>query len=68
MSSPQSNLLLKATSVGSVGLLFGKLIKNKQFADMFLARFQLHLNTTFNSSVVVQKIDDIQKLLQPEIE
>ena len=68
MSSPQSNLLLKATSVGSVGLLFGKLIKNKQFADMFLARFQLHLNTTFNSSVVVKKIDDIQKLLQPEIE
>lgn len=68
LSTPESNLLDKATKVGSVGVLFSGLIKNEAFVDEFLARFQHHLNTTFKSSDVVHKIDEMQHILNPEIQ
>lgn len=68
LSTPGSDLLDKATKVGSVGVLFGGLIKNKTFVNEFLARFQYHLNSTFKSSDVVGKIDEMQNVLKPEIQ
>ena len=68
LSTPESNLLDKATKVGSVGVLFSGLLKNESFVNEFLARFQHHLNTTFKSSDVVRKIDEMQYVLDPEIQ
>lgn len=68
LSTPGSDLLLKATKVGSVGALFSALIKNKGFRNNFLGRFQHHLNTTFNSAEIIKKIDEIQQVLGPEMQ
>lgn len=68
LSSPSSNLLEKATKVGSVGILFSALIKNKEFVVEFLGRFQYHLNNTFYSSSVNQKIDQMKNSISPEIQ
>lgn len=68
LSTPESNLLERATRVGSVGILFSGLIKNKTFVDDFLTRFQHHLNTTFKSTDVVHKIDEMKLILSPEIQ
>lgn len=67
LSTPESNLLDKATKVGSVGVLFSGLLRNELFLNEFLARFQHHLNTTFKSANVVSKIDEMQLILGPEI-
>lgn len=67
MSTPESNLLEKATKIGSVGTLFSGLIKNKTFLDEFLARFQYHLYTTFESEGVIKKIDEMAQVLSPEM-
>jgi hypothetical protein len=68
LSTPESNLLSKAAKVGSVGTLFSELIKNKDFTDVFLARFQYYLNTTFSTTATIQKIDKIQCVLDPDIQ
>ncbi|OFY84480.1 MAG: hypothetical protein A3F72_13815 [Bacteroidetes bacterium RIFCSPLOWO2_12_FULL_35_15] len=68
LSSPKSNLLEKATRVGSVGILFSELLKNKEFVSQFLDRFQHHLNTSFYIPYVNQKIDQMKYSISPEIQ
>jgi hypothetical protein len=67
LSLPAINLLEKATTTGSVGILFSSLLKNKKFVNSFLQRFQYHLNTTFYTPDVLRKIDQFQTILDPEI-
>ncbi len=67
LSLPTMDLLGKATKTGSVGILFNSLLKNKDFVNAFLQRFQYHLNTTFYTPNVLHKIDQFQSTLDPEI-
>jgi hypothetical protein len=67
-STPDNNLLEKAKTTGSIGILFGSLIANKKFSQQFIQRFQYHLNFTFNSTSVIALIDKMQKTLAPEIQ
>jgi hypothetical protein len=67
-SAPSSDLLKKATKVGSVGILFNSLLQNKNFINQFLARFQYLLNTTFSSAMIIQKINTFEKELSPEMQ
>lgn len=68
LSKPESNLLEKAKSVGSVGVFFAGLIRNKQFVNFFLNRFKFHLNTSFNTKNVLVKINQFKNILKPEIQ
>lgn len=68
LSDPGADLLTKATKIGSTGVLFSALLKNKEFAKFFLHRFQFHLDTTFYSPSVVKKIDQMQSVLEPVIQ
>jgi hypothetical protein len=67
LSTPATNLILKATSTGSIGVLFNSLLKNKKFTALFLQRFQYHLNTTFYAPEVLHKIDQFQARLDQDI-
>jgi hypothetical protein len=67
LSKPESNLLNRATAVGSVGVLFNALLKNKEFTKAFLTRYQYHLDHTFDAPQVVLKINAFKAKLQPEI-
>jgi hypothetical protein len=67
-SLPTTNLLHKATSTGSVGILFSSLLKNPEFVKAFLQRFQYHLNTTFYTPAVLQKIDRFEAAIQVEMQ
>jgi hypothetical protein len=65
LSDPEANLLDKAIKVGSVGVLYKALLKNKEFTQEFLDRFQFHLDSTFNSRTVNLKIDKMQAEIAP---
>jgi hypothetical protein len=67
-SIPESDLLLKATSTGSVGILFNSLLKNEEFTKAFISRFTYHLNNTFYTPTVIKKIEQFQINLAPEIQ
>jgi hypothetical protein len=67
MSEPSSDLLAKATKVGSIGVLFSALLKNKDFKKEFLDRFQYHLNTTFRPSDCIKKIEKFKTGIASEI-
>ena len=65
-SAAQSlNLLDKAARTGSVGIIFGGLMKNGTFREQFKARFRHHLDTTFSKEVVMKKIDAFEAALAP---
>lgn len=64
----ESDLLLRATKIGSVGVLFGKLIKNEEFKTQFLDRFQYLLNTNFETNQVLEKITEFETILSPEMQ
>jgi hypothetical protein len=66
-STPQTDLLSKAVKVGSIGILFGNLLKNKSFSDFFIARFQHHLDSTFYTPIVLQRINEFQSIIDPEM-
>ena len=67
-SVPQNSLLDKATKVGSVGILFNGLLKNKQFEKLFIDRFDRYLNTVFLTNNVIAEIEQYQAQLEPEIQ
>lgn len=67
-STPESNLLGKATNTGSVGVLFSGLIKNPEFKTYFLQRFQELLNTVFSTEHMLAEIDKMQKQIEPGIQ
>ncbi len=47
--------------------LINSLLKNEEFKDMFLTRFAYHLNNTFDSVRIADKIDEIKSLIEPEM-
>lgn len=49
-------------------LLFRKLLENITFKQQFIDRFAYHLNTTFNSENVLNKINDFEALFSPEMD
>ncbi|MCE3281049.1 MAG: Spore coat protein CotH [Bacteroidetes bacterium] len=61
------DLLGKAKAVGSVGVLFRALLKNKVFLNEFKARFQYHLDNTFEKEKVIKRINEFQDVLAPEM-
>lgn len=48
-------------------LLFRKLLKNKSFKNDFIQRFAYHMNTTFDTTRVIQIIDSIKTSIQNEM-
>ncbi|HEX8514888.1 MAG TPA: CotH kinase family protein [Bacteroidia bacterium] len=68
LSTPDNNLLEKARTTGSVGILFNGLLQNNEFKEKFIDRFQEHLNTTFYPPHVISLIDEMQQELAPEMQ
>ncbi len=52
---------------GFYGLLYNKLLDNESFKNQFISRFADHLNTSFRSERVVQKISEMHSVLRPEM-
>lgn len=48
-------------------LLFSSLLENRGFREEFITRFAEHLNYTFASDRVINKIDEMADVLRPEI-
>ena len=46
-------------------VILRSLLKNNDFRDMFYARFNYHMNNTFNTSRVLKKISGFEKLYLP---
>lgn len=63
----QMNLLEKAKHVGSVGILFSALLKNERFRELFKQRFGNWLNTTFKTEYAINRINEMQHVLEPEM-
>ncbi len=61
------DLLNNATIVGSVGVVFSSLMKNKSFATKFTSTFENYLNTIFKTEFVLKRIDEFDKLYSPEM-
>ncbi len=47
--------------------IFRKLLNNEEFKQQFIERFAYHLNTTFNSTSVIDSINIFENLFIPEI-
>ncbi len=63
----EMNLLEKAKTTGSVGIIFSGLLKNKTFTDKFIATFQYRLNNNFKTEAVIAKINTFETTFAPEI-
>lgn len=63
----QMNLLEKAKHTGSVGVLFSALLKNEVFCESFKQRFSTWLNTAFKTEQVLDRINAMQHVLEPEM-
>lgn len=67
MSTPDANLLQRAKTVGSVGVLFSALIKNKAFTTQFIDRYKHFMTTEFAPDHLLHKIDSAQTAMKPVI-
>lgn len=68
---PNHNTLLHATTENRYmfsTFLTRSLLENDQFRMQFINTFADHLNTTFREEVVLEKIDEFEKLYDQEIE
>ena len=54
--------------VTSIGFLFSSLLENEAFKFQFINTFADHLNTSFDEQRVLDRIDQIQNELQPQME
>lgn len=52
---------------GASNQLFRGLMENERFVNEFIDRFAYHMNHTFKSSLVLQKIDEYTDLFEPEM-
>lgn len=68
MSTPDVNLLEKASKIGSSGILFNSLQQNKNFRNQFTTRFQHLLNSVFSTPELLSRIDQMQATLAPEMQ
>jgi len=64
----QMNLLNKAKTTGSVGIIFSGLLQNKLVETKFIYAFQLRLNTTYNTDKVIKTINKFETIFSPEME
>ena len=48
-------------------LFFRKLLTNEEFKNLFIRKFSCHLKTTFNSEVILDKIQAYENVFAPEI-
>ncbi len=64
----QLNLLYDAKRVGSVGIIFTGLLKNKMFVNRFVSSFQNHLNTNFKTDTVLNKINEFENQYSSEMD
>ncbi len=64
----KTNLLDKATKVGSVGVLFSSLLKNKSFQIVFKNQFNYFITTNFNLEKVLSKMNEMKNVLSPEMQ
>lgn len=49
-------------------LLFRKLLQSQEFKNEFIQRFACYLNTTFHPARVIQIIDSLKTILEPEMQ
>jgi len=66
-SAVEHNNLLNATRPIPNGDLFSSLLKNPEFQTSFINRFADQLNTSFVPTHVIDRIDQMQSVLEPEI-
>ena len=52
---------------GETWLIMG-LLENEGFRTQFIERFAYHINVTYNSSRVIERINEIYEILDPEME
>ncbi len=59
----------KGTGVGKMfsNILIRKLLENKEFKEEFIRRFAHHLNNTFSTERVIATIDEMAKIIEPEM-
>lgn len=68
---PSHNTILHATTKDRYPFstfLTRSLLENDQFRNQFINTFADHLNTSFREEVVLERIDELEKLYDPEIE
>jgi hypothetical protein len=68
--NPSHNTLLHATTVNRYmfsTFLTRSLLENEQFRTQFINNFADHLNTSFREEVVLERIEELEKLYDPEI-
>lgn len=62
------DLLEKVKKTGSIGVIFDALLKNKEFVNQFSRRVNYHIKNTFKPNIVIDRINNFQKTLNPEIQ
>jgi len=67
-SAIEHNNLLNATRPIPNGDLLSSLLKNPEFQTAFINRFADQLNTSFVPARVIDRIDQMQSVLEPEME
>lgn len=53
---------------GASNFLFRGMMENERFIDEFLERFKYHMNHSFEPSLILDKIDEYEKLFEPEMQ
>jgi hypothetical protein len=61
------DLLGKAKTTGSVGIIFSGLLRNKSYREYLKKRFQYHLDNTFETQKVLKLIKMFENEYAPEI-
>ncbi len=61
------DLLEKARTTGSIGVLFNGLLQNEQFLNAFVQRFNFHLKNTFEPQKVIAEVEKFKGILAPEM-
>ena len=49
-------------------IIFRKLLENDEFVNLFLTRFEYHLNHTFESKSLASKLDEMSAIYRPEMD
>ena len=48
-------------------IIFRKLLENNEFVELFLSKFEFHLNNTFNSKQLISELDTLAAIYRPEM-
>lgn len=61
------NLLEKAEKSRTLGIIFGKILRNKTFLDKFSSRFHYYLSNRFSTDSLIAHITEFEQKLAPEM-